>query len=123
MVRGNIQADIVFIPVGPRLSRRGEGGARDGGVETVGGDGSETGLVKKKKEIKHRRLVSVPVSPRTSRIKKGGDNNNALELVDVMVSWNMIVEIITSQDTCLLVFLRDMSIVSHDHFQRTESGL
>ena len=41
-----------------------------GGVETGGGDGSETGLVTKKKGKKNRRPVSVPASPRTSGIKR-----------------------------------------------------
>ena len=39
----------------------------DGGVETVGGDDSETGSVKNRKR-KHRRSKAVPTSPRTSEI-------------------------------------------------------
>ena len=42
---------------------------RDEGVETVGGDDSETGTMTKKKEEKNRRQISVPASSRTSGIK------------------------------------------------------
>ena len=42
---------------------------RDGGMETIGRDGSETGqLMKKKGKQKHRRPVSVPASPGTTGI-------------------------------------------------------
>ena len=45
-------------------------GARDGGVwggvETVGGDGSETELVMKKKGKQNRRPVTLAVSPQTT---------------------------------------------------------
>ena len=40
-----------------------------GGVEKVGGDGSETGSVTKKKG-KNRRPVSAPALPQTSGIKR-----------------------------------------------------
>ena len=41
-----------------------------GGVETVGGDSSETGYVTKKNENKNRRPVPVSASPRTTGIKR-----------------------------------------------------
>ena len=47
-----------------RSGREGRTRARDGGgVNMVGGDDSETGLVTKKKGNKNRRPVSVPASP------------------------------------------------------------
>ena len=48
--------------------------ARDGGVETVGGVSSETGLVMKVK--KNRRPVSVPASPLTTVIKRRCNDNS-----------------------------------------------
>ena len=44
--------------------------ARDGGVETVGGDGREMLSVMKKKGNKNRRPVSVPASLRTTEVKR-----------------------------------------------------
>ena len=41
-----------------------------GGVETGGGDGSETGSVTKKKVKKNQQPVSVPASPQTSGIQR-----------------------------------------------------
>ena len=38
-------------------------------METVGGDGSKTGLATKKNGSKNQRPVSVPASPRTTGIK------------------------------------------------------
>ena len=45
-------------------------GWRGRGVNMVGGDDSETGLVTKKKGNKNRRPVSVPASPQTTGIKR-----------------------------------------------------
>ena len=49
------------------LENGGEGwGCVGGGIETVGGDGSETGLVMKKKGKQNRRPVTLAVSPQNT---------------------------------------------------------
>ena len=53
-----------------KIDSAGVGVKSDGGVETVGGDGSKTGSVTKKKENKKLQPASVPASPWTSGIKR-----------------------------------------------------
>ena len=53
-----------------KIDLAGVGVKSDVGVETVGGDGSKTGSVTKKKENKNLRPASVPASPWTSGIKR-----------------------------------------------------
>ena len=51
---------------------------------TIGGDGSKTGLVMKKKGNKNGRPVSVPASSRTTA-RKGGEQHDALFSISIQL--------------------------------------